>query len=182
MSNPPPDPPAGGANDPDPMDTDMVGFPSIDEIINSAIFEDTDSAILEGFDPTDIDQMTADFTAALNAEMADAIATANQMPPPPKHLASSQEALEGYLVQMQAYGGITRDELEPMQASSALPEERVLSVFRIINGRLVAMAIPPAAFDGYLAPMPNRRTAPQNRGNSDDPVSFIFFCRGVNYL
>ncbi|KAJ5381406.1 uncharacterized protein N7496_003834 [Penicillium cataractarum] len=168
MSSPPIDPPSGGANDPDPMDTDVMGFPSLEEI-DSAIFEDIDSTILEGFDPTNIDQMMADFTQALNAEMASAIATTNPMLPPPQHLASSQEALEGYLVQMQAYAGIPRDELQPTQASQLPQQARGISNFRIINGRLTAMAIPPATFDGYLAPMTDPTANQQNPGNSDDP-------------
>lgn len=167
MPNPPIDPQADGANEPDPMDTDMMGFTSFDEL---------DSAILDGFDPANINQMFAEFTDSLNAEIANAIASANiQMPPQATHLVSSQQGLEAYLVQMQIYAGIPLDQLQPMQASPQSQGGRRAPVIQIVNGRTMLAAIPPATFNGFLAPMLAHQIGPWNSENVEGgPVRFIF--------
>jgi hypothetical protein len=166
LSNPPIDPQADEANEPDPVDTDMMGFTSFDEL---------DRAILEGFDPANIDQMIAEFTDSLNADMADANASANiQMPPQSTHLASSQQALEAYMIQMQIYAGIPRNQLQPMQATPQLQGGRRPSIIQIINGRTMIAVIPPATFNGFLAPMLTHLVGPWNPESLEVPVSFNF--------
>ncbi|CEJ60418.1 hypothetical protein PMG11_08993 [Penicillium brasilianum] len=157
MPNPPIDPQADRANEPDPSDTDMMGFTSFDEL---------DSAILDGFDPANINQMFAEFTDSLNAEMANAIASANiQMPPQATHLVSSQQGLEAYMVQMQIYAGISLDQLQPMRASPQSQGGRRAPVIQIVNGRTMLAVIPPATFNGFLAPMLTHQIGPWNSEN-----------------
>lgn len=170
MSDESTDPSAKGANDSEPQDSDAIDLTDTGE---------TEIDIPGSFDmPEDLSHLLAEFLASINPADIDNLAWGfPYLPPRPPVVATNNQALQNYLVQMQTLAGIPPHDVVSMQLP-APPSRRGTSPaiiqFRDEGSRLPI--IPPLTFDGTLAPLFVRehRQATPERSN-DDAVSLVPF-------
>ena len=122
--------------------------------------------LLRDVDPDEIEQILAEYDPTFNqVAMDDFLANFNVPTPPPEstsissrpppQLVNAQEAIQGYLIQMQACAGVSRDNIQAMHSSDAARRIRGPVLFRFTNNDLRIPLIPPATFTGHLAPLPS---------------------------
>lgn len=124
--------------------TELLGDIDLDEI----------EQILAEYDPTFNQAAMDEFLANFNVPTPPPESSPMPSRPPPQ-LVNSQEAMQAYLIQIQVYAGIPRENIQPMHSSGTAGRYRGPVLFRYTNNDLRIPLIPPATFAGRLAPLPS---------------------------
>lgn len=160
MSDEPTEPPANGANTQQHFN---------DQALTST--EQFQTEQLADLNTAEIDQILAEwglsftqadidtFFANLNVPLPPAVTA-----PAPTHRTmrlNGHEAIQAYLIQMQVYAGVPQVSIRPMRSYNTMGQARRI-MFRVNNTLLMFPLLPPAAFTGHLAPLPDHDNIPTN--------------------
>lgn len=186
MSSDPTDPPAREGNAPE------------QQAYGSQALKNTEEALMnlhEAFHTINVDQMLADFQEHMKSVvMTDLPPSDNVNPPgpPPARMVYPDHGFQAYLIQMQMYAGITRENLQPIQQSDPRPRHVMpASMLRLVDGEFRPVRLGTASFNGRLAPFFSNQTLPPdifrdcnglNQGIETDAVSFTPFAEEQNVL